>query len=80
MCSRKVIRYLGFSHRGVFIGEEAASEVDQGAHTIGRHGPRPLVVWPPSGPALSPLWCSGRSVKYLDDWLWFCPILRIFLV
>jgi hypothetical protein len=30
MCSGKVIGYLGFSYRGVFIGEEAASEVDQG--------------------------------------------------
>jgi hypothetical protein len=37
--SRKVIGCLGFSRRGVFIGEGAASEVDQGAHTIGRHGP-----------------------------------------
>jgi hypothetical protein len=29
MCSGKLIGYLGFSHRGVFIGEGAASEVDQ---------------------------------------------------
>jgi hypothetical protein len=36
--SRKVIGSLGFSYRGVFIGEGAASEVDQGALTIGRHG------------------------------------------
>jgi hypothetical protein len=33
-----VIRYLGFSHRGVFIGKGAASEVDQVALTIGRRG------------------------------------------
>jgi hypothetical protein len=39
MYSRKVIGYLGFSRREVFIGEEAASEVDQGAHTTGRRGP-----------------------------------------
>jgi hypothetical protein len=39
MYSGKVIGYLGFSHRGVFIGEGAASEVDQGAHTTGRRGP-----------------------------------------
>jgi hypothetical protein len=38
MYSGKVIRCLGFSRRGVFIGEEAASEVDQGALTIGRRG------------------------------------------
>jgi hypothetical protein len=38
MCSRKVIRCLGFSCWGVFIGEGAASEVDQGAHTTGQRG------------------------------------------
>jgi hypothetical protein len=31
--SRKLIGYLGFSRRGVFIGEGAASEVGQGADT-----------------------------------------------
>jgi hypothetical protein len=36
--SGKVIRCLGFSHRGVLIGEGAASKVDQGALTIGWHG------------------------------------------
>jgi hypothetical protein len=36
--SGKVIGCLGFSRRGVFIGEGAASEVDQGALTIGRRG------------------------------------------
>jgi hypothetical protein len=30
MCSRKVIGYLGFFRRGVFIGEGALSRVDQG--------------------------------------------------
>jgi hypothetical protein len=30
MCSGKVIRYLGFSRRGVFIGEGALSGVDRG--------------------------------------------------
>jgi hypothetical protein len=38
MYSRKVIRCLGFSRQGVFIGEGAASEVDQVALTIGRCG------------------------------------------
>jgi hypothetical protein len=33
MCSRKVIGYLGFSHRGVFIGEGASSGVDRGGLT-----------------------------------------------
>jgi hypothetical protein len=31
--SGKLIGYLGFSHRGVFIGEGAASEVDRGGLT-----------------------------------------------
>jgi hypothetical protein len=30
MCSRKVIGSLGFSHRGVFIGEGASSGVGRG--------------------------------------------------
>jgi hypothetical protein len=34
--SRKLIGYLGFSRREVFIGEGAVSEVDQGGLTIGR--------------------------------------------
>jgi hypothetical protein len=33
MYSRKVIRYLGFSRRGVFIGEGASSGVDRGSLT-----------------------------------------------
>jgi hypothetical protein len=33
-----LIGSLGFSRWGVFIGEGAASEVDQGALTIGRRG------------------------------------------
>jgi hypothetical protein len=33
MCSRKLIGPLGFSHRGVFIGERASSEVDRGGLT-----------------------------------------------
>jgi hypothetical protein len=38
MYSGKVIGCLGFSRRGVFIGKGAASEVDQGALTIGGRG------------------------------------------
>jgi hypothetical protein len=38
MYSGKVIGSLGFSCWGVFIGEGAASEVDQVALTIGRRG------------------------------------------
>jgi hypothetical protein len=47
--SRKVIGCLGFSHRGVFTGEGAASEVDHGTHTIGRCGP---------GVGRAPWWCG----------------------
>jgi hypothetical protein len=36
--SGKLIGSLGFSRRGFFIGEGAASEVDQGGHTRRRHG------------------------------------------
>jgi hypothetical protein len=50
--SGKVIGSLGFSRRGVFIGEGAASEVDQGAYTTGRRGP---------GACRAPWWC-GRPV------------------
>jgi hypothetical protein len=39
MYSRKVIGYLGFSRRGVFIGEGAASEVDLVELTTGGRGP-----------------------------------------
>jgi hypothetical protein len=33
MCSGKLVGYLGFSRRGVFIGEGASSEVDRGGLT-----------------------------------------------
>jgi hypothetical protein len=56
MCFGKVIGYLGFSHRGVFIGEGAASEVDRGAHTTRGHGPA-------LGHAA--LWC-GHPLARLD--------------
>jgi hypothetical protein len=49
MYSGKVIGCLGFFHRGVFIGEGAASEVDLvGLTTSGR--------WPALGRA--PWWCG----------------------
>jgi hypothetical protein len=38
MCSGKLISYLGFSRRGVFIGEGAMSEVEPGGLTPGRRG------------------------------------------
>jgi hypothetical protein len=38
MCSGKLIGYLGFIRRGVFIGEGASSGVDRGALTRRGHG------------------------------------------
>jgi hypothetical protein len=57
MCSGKVIGSLGFSHRGVFIGEGAALEVDQGAHTTRGTG-QPQAT-PPYGVAA--LWLGSVS-------------------
>jgi hypothetical protein len=53
--SRKVIGCLGFSCRGVFIGEGAASEVDQGGLTTKGCGP---------GAGCAILWC-GQPVAPL---------------
>jgi hypothetical protein len=50
-----VIWYLGFSRRGIFIGEEVAPEVDQGALTIGGREP---------GAGRATWWC-GRPVALL---------------
>jgi hypothetical protein len=44
-----------------------------------RGRPRPLVVWPPSGSFPSPLRFSGSFGKYMDVWLLFRPIPKIFL-
>jgi hypothetical protein len=56
--SGKLIGYLGFSHRGVFIGEWAMSEVEPGGLTPGQHGPGPgragLVCGGPVAPLLLP--------------------------
>jgi hypothetical protein len=56
MCSRKVIGYLGFFCRGVFIGEGAMSEVGPGGLTPGWRGPGPgrtgLVCGAPMAPLL----------------------------
>jgi hypothetical protein len=51
-------------------------------HRWARASPRlrPLVVWPTSGFSPSPLRFSGSFGKYLDVWLLFRPILRIFPV
>jgi hypothetical protein len=50
MCSRKVIGFLGFSRRGVFIGEGASSGVDQGSLTH---------RWRGQGPGHAALLCGA---------------------
>jgi hypothetical protein len=45
----KAIHPLGFSRRGDFIGERAASEVGPGGLTMGRHG---------QGLGRAALWCG----------------------
>jgi hypothetical protein len=56
MCSGKLIGSLGFSRRGVFIGEGAMSEVEPGGLTPGWRGPGPghtgLVCGAPMAPLL----------------------------
>jgi hypothetical protein len=78
-----VIGSLGFSRRGVFIGEGAASEVDQVGLTIGRRG-QGLCHAPGGettpGSVPSPLRFSGSFGKFLDVRLLFRSIPRIFPV
>jgi hypothetical protein len=79
--SDRVFRF--FLSGGLYRRRSSVRSGPGGPHHQGaRASPRPRhpVVWPPSGSAPSPLRCSGSSVKYLDDWLWFCPIPRIFPV
>jgi hypothetical protein len=45
----KIVGHLGFSHQGVFIGEGAVLEVDQGALTMGGRG---------QGLGRAHLWCG----------------------
>jgi hypothetical protein len=56
----KVIGCLGFSRWGVFIGKGAASEVDQGALTIGWRGQ--ALGHAPGGEAVSWLLSVSSSV------------------
>jgi hypothetical protein len=55
MYSGKVIGYLGFSRRGVFIGERAALEVDLVGLTTGGRGPALGCVSWWCGPPVAPL-------------------------
>jgi hypothetical protein len=55
MCSRKVIGYLGFFCRGVFIGEGAMSEEGPGGLTPGSRGLGPGRSALACGPLVAPL-------------------------
>jgi hypothetical protein len=55
MCSRKVIGYLGFFRRGVFIGKGASSEVDRGGLTRRGRGQGPGRAALVCGPLVAPL-------------------------
>jgi hypothetical protein len=54
----KTLIVFGFSVRRLYIGGEAASEVDQGNHTIGPCGPRVGRATLGCGCPLAPLWLS----------------------
>jgi hypothetical protein len=74
MYSQKVIGYLGFSRRGVFIGEGASSEVDRGGHT---HRGRGLALGHAAllcGPLVAPLRLLFGSLEAsVNFWMFgFC--------
>jgi hypothetical protein len=63
MCSGKVIGYLGFFRRGVYIGEGAASEVDRGALTHRGRGQGPGHAALVCGALVAPLQLLFRSLE-----------------
>jgi hypothetical protein len=83
MCSRKLIGFLGFSRRGVFIGEGASSEVDQGGLTHrGRGqalGHTALVCGPLVAPLLLLLSSLEASVKFWATGFGFVQFQEYFL-
>jgi hypothetical protein len=76
MYSGKVIGSLGFSRRGVFIGEGASSEVDRGGHT---HRGRGLALGRAAllcGPLVAPLRLLFGSLEAsVNFWIFgFCSV------
>jgi hypothetical protein len=70
--SGKVIGCLGFSRRGVFIGEGASSEVDRGGHT---HRGRGLALGYAAllcGPLVAPLRLLFGSLEASVNFWMFC--------
>jgi hypothetical protein len=83
MCSGKLIRYLGFSRRGVFIGEGASSEVDRGGLTHKGHGQglgrAALVCGPLMAPLRLLLGSLEASVKFWATGFGFVQFREYFL-
>jgi hypothetical protein len=65
MCSGKVIGHLGFSRRGVFIGEGASSEVDRGGLTHRGCDPAPGRAALVCGALVAPLHLLFGSLEAL---------------
>jgi hypothetical protein len=65
MCSGKLIGALGFSHRGVFIGEGASSEVDRGGLTHRGRGQALGHAALVCGPLVAPLQLLFGSLEAL---------------
>jgi hypothetical protein len=63
MCSGKLIGSLGFSRRGVFIGDGAMSEVEPGGLTLGRCRPGPGRAGLVCGAPMAPLLLSFGSLE-----------------
>jgi hypothetical protein len=63
MCSRKVIEFLGFFRRGVFIGEGAMSEEEPGALMPGSRSQGPGHAALVCGALVAPLLLSFRSLE-----------------
>ena len=63
MCSGKLIGPLGFSHRGVLIGEGAMSEEGSGGLTPGSRGQGPGHATLVCGPLVAPLLLSFGSLE-----------------
>jgi hypothetical protein len=63
MCSEKVIGYLGFFRREVFIGERAMSEEGPGGLTLGSRSQGPGRATLACGPLVAPLLLSFRSLE-----------------
>jgi hypothetical protein len=83
MYSGKVIGCLGFSRRGVFIGEGAASEVDLVGLTTGGRGPAlgcaPWCYGPPVAPLRLLFGSLEASVNFWTSGFCFAQFREYFL-